>query len=554
MLLSLSIKNIVLIDSLDLNFRDGFCVLTGETGAGKSILLDALGLSLGKKAEARFVRHGEKQGSATAKFNISKNKEVLKILEEQGIEPEDGNIFLRRIVTSEGKSKAYINGGIVSVNIIQKLAVLLVELHGQHDQRGLLNQSLHCNIIDDYGNFAKKVKKLSESYHLWKSIAVEYEETILKAAKAKEDEEYIRHVIEELNNLAPEVGEEKILSDERALLMSGEKIIESINSAMKEITGKNDVVASLMKAERILQRESDKMPDKFDAALEALDRAGNEINDAIAAIENIASEIDADSGNVDAVEERLFALRAAARKHNRVVDELPEYIKEIEAKLELICSFDDKLIELSAKIKEYKGDYLQLAEALSQERKKSSLKLEKSLKGELTPLKMENTIFKVDFNRVEEKNWSERGIDKISFLVSTNPGNPLSPLGKIASGGELSRFMLAMKVVLSGVKSVPVLIFDEIDTGVGGAVADAIGNRLAKLGEDFQVMCITHQPQVAAYGLQHLKIKKSDKNGKTYTNVAELSDIERREEMARMLSGADITMEARAAASKLLGV
>lgn len=552
MLLTLSIRNIVLIDSADISFNSGFCVLTGETGAGKSILLDALGLALGKRAETRLLRHGEKQGSVTVEFNVNGSKDIEKILRGHGIAYEN-NLLLRRVLYSDGKSKAFINDEPVSINLLQVLSEYLVEIHGQHDQRGLLSSSTHGSALDEFGRLQKELKKVSESYYGWKKAEEEFQRIKNKAEKAKEEEEYLRHVLDELQKLSPQSGEEEELADKRKILIDSEKIMEALNAATEELVGR-DASGIVASSSRLLERSTIKSGDIFVSAVEALDRALAEINNAISAMESIANNINVDERTIDDIEERLFALRAASRKYNRPVYELLLYEKEVVEQLSLLENQEAQLESLAKLVEEKKTEYIKNATDLTEKRKKCAAKLEKNLIAELKPLKMANARFKIQIETQPEEKWNASGQDKIGFMVSTNQGSPFGPLGKIASGGELSRFMLALKVVLSGTKSVPVMIFDEIDTGIGGAVADAVGKRLAMLSAaGAQVLCVTHQPQVASHGTYHIRVDKKDKSNNTTVCIDVLCEQERREEVARMLAGAEISEEARAAAGKLMG-
>lgn len=551
MLLNLAIKNIVLIDSLNIPFENGFSVLTGETGAGKSILLDALNLALGNRAEARLVRAGEKQGEVSAEFSIKNNKLVKLMLDEQGIEAED-SLILRRVVYADGKSKAFINDSPISLNLLNQVSENLVEYHGQHDQKGLMNSGSHIIILDEYGGLGSEVANISASFVEWNRLQDEFAETKAKAEKAKAEEEYLRHVYAELTKLSPEEGEEEKLAEQRTLMMNRGKIIEALKDAMAELTGEVDVAGAIRNAERILERNSAQSGGSFDSALVALERAGNEVSEAISEIERTANEMEMDESTLESIEERLFALRAASRKYGRPVSELNSYAKEVAEQVELIESQDEKLEKLQKDVSQAKSSYHSIAEKLSKKRTAAAKKLEKAVEDELSPLKMAGSKFKVTLQNLPEEQWRESGMDKVAFEVSTNPGAPFGPINKIASGGELSRFMLALKVALSDVNSIPTLIFDEIDTGIGGAVADAVGKRLAKLAKNFQVMCVTHQPQVASYGEHHMRVEKSGKGGQVTTKINMLSDKDRNEEIARMLAGAAVTDEARAAALKLM--
>lgn len=554
MLLHLSIRNIVLIESLDIPFSTGLCVLTGETGAGKSILLDALGFVLGDRGGQKLLRHGAAQGSVAAEFEVEHSSAVAALLEDQGIEAA-APLVLRRVVYADGKNKCFINDVSVSVMLLKTMGELLVEMHGQHEQRGLLEPATHRAIIDAYGDLGAQLLQVKASYQTWQESRDKLESLLAAQAEAAREEDYLRHIAGELRQLAPETGEEEELAGKRTLLMSREKLASTLESALAELTGNRNVESALLAAQRILVRNSAVAPEGcFDQAVEALERAAVEVHEAIESIEKIAQDMEGGEDRLEAVEERLFALRAASRKFNLPVDALGAYLEEIEAKLALLSNQQADAALLASQAAEARARYIAVASHLTEARKATALKLEQALLAELAPLKMGNTRFEVACEPYTEKEWSVQGMDKMYFLASTNPGSPLAPLAKIASGGELSRFMLAIKVVLADVNAVPTMIFDEVDTGIGGAVADAVGKRLKSLGAHVQVLVVTHQPQVAAKGMMHLKVQKEVKEGVTSTAVIVLSITERKEELARMLAGEHITHEARAAADKLLEV
>jgi len=551
MLLSLSIRNIVLIESLDIPFSNGLCVLTGETGAGKSILLDALSFALGDRGGSRLLRHGATQGSVTAEFDPEGQQKILALLEEHAIE-QTGYLYLKRVITADGKNKCFINDAPVSVNLLKQVGELLVEIHGQHEQRGLLESATHLAIIDSYGHLEPIAKEVQLHYKSWRNAADELANLCHLQAQAEREEDYLRHIYKELHELHPEIGEEEQLAAKRVLMMNKEKLTDTLKSALAELSDRHPVETALLSAQRILTRNSQLMAEgSFDPAIEALERAAIEVGEAVTHLEKLADSIGGDD-NLDAMEERLFALRAASRKFGRPVDELPSYLEEISGKLSLLDHQSTNIEALAKNVEKTREHYITKAKHLSEQRHKIALKLEKALLDELRPLKMDQMRFKAEISPSPEEQWSASGTDKVHFLASANPGSPLGPLAKIASGGELSRFMLAVKVVLSEINSVPVMIFDEIDTGIGGAVADSVGKRLEVLGQSLQVLVVTHQPQVAARGNFHLKVRKEVKAGNTTTTVNPLSDQERSEEIARMLSGAEITVEARAAAVKLM--
>lgn len=553
MLHNLAIRNIILIESLDIPFTRGLCVLTGETGAGKSILLDALGFVLGERMVQKLLRHGANQGSVTAEFTTTNNTALIDLLEEQGIEHGEETLCLRRIIYPDGRNKCFANDVPVSVNLLKQIGGLLLEIHGQHDQRGLLEPSTHMAIIDAYGHLEEDVTKITALYHTWKDNAKKLAEICEAQQAAQREEDYLRHIAKELESLAPEEGEEDILAASRTELMNKEKLLQTLDSALNSLTGANDVRASLFSTQKLLMRCNNLTENgRFDAAIDALERASVEVQEATESIERTAQEFDNGNERLETVEERLFALRAAARKFNLPVDALAGYNDEINAKLTLLDDQTTAIQTLEKQVEHSKSCYQHHAKLLSEARKETAHRLEKALAVELSPLKMGNTRFEVSIQPAANTEWSAFGMDKISFLASTNPGSPLSPLAKIASGGELSRFMLAIKVVLAGVNSTPTLIFDEVDSGIGGAVADAVGRRLQLLGNHVQILVVTHQPQVAAKGTTHFKVIKESNDITTSTSVTLLSSETRKEELARMLAGEHITPEARAAADKLL--
>ncbi len=550
MLRQLTIKNIVLIDTLEIPFREGFCVLTGETGAGKSILLDALQLALGARAEARLLKAGAEQGSVTAEFTSRPDIDAL--LKEQDV-PAEGELLLRRVLYKDGRSKAYINDCPISQQFLEQVGERLVEIHGQHDQRGLLSAVTHRAILDGYAAAEKESAATEKAYSAWQAAAQTLAGAEAQAAKAKAEEDFLRHALKELSDLNPEKGEEETLAHQRTLMMNHEKIATTLQSAMRELSGEQNVSDSLRAASRILERSNLQGSNIFEPAIKAIDRAIIEADEATEQLETIAGNMELDTNRLEHVEERLFGLRTAARKYQVTVDELPEKRKAIAAQLELVENTEGALAKLKAEVEKAKEAYSAAADKLSEKRKKAAGKLEKAIAEELAPLKMASSKLKVELQTLEESDWGAAGKEKIQFLVQTNPGSPFGSLSKIASGGELSRFMLALKVALSDVKSAPTIVFDEIDTGIGGAVADAVGKRLAQLGKEFQVMAVTHQPQVAALGTHHLKVEKEVKKGAAETNVQVLDASARKEELARMLAGSTITEEARAAAVKLMG-
>ncbi len=547
MLTHLSIRHVVLIEAADIAFAEGLCVLTGETGAGKSILLDALGLALGKRAESGLVRSGQPQASVTASFDITACETPRAELEELGLDVED-MLIIRRVLSAEGKSRCFVNDQPVSVTALKRLGETLVEIHGQHDQRGLLDMRTHLHLLDAYGRH--KTHTVAEAYLNWQALRGELQEVRLSIAEAQREQDYLQHMAEELRTLAAQPGEEAELAEQRLQMMQSEKLSETITNALAALQGTPDAESQLHAAQRLLIRTG--AVEQFQAPIDALERAQVELQEAVGGLEAVQQALPYDQQQLERLEERLFALKAAARKYQVSADELPGLLAEVEGKLRTLDTQSERIAQLQTQVSAARTAYYEAAEALSAARNKTATKLQKALAKELEPLKMGRCRLRVVVEPLKETQWGPGGIDSVYFEAATNPGQPFAPLHKIASGGELSRFMLALKVVLSSVKSTPTLIFDEVDTGTGGAVADAIGARLSMLSNTAQVLVVTHLPQVAARGTQHLFIEKAAHRQDTQTAVRALDVDERREELARMLAGAAVTDEARGAASKLL--
>lgn len=555
MLCQLSIRNIVLIESCDISLSSGLCVLSGETGAGKTILLDALGLALGSRADAALVRKGENQASITAEFDITHNENARDILKELEVGDSD-SLIIRRTLTNDGKTRCLLNDQVVTVAALKKLGETLIEVHGQHDQRTLQDATIHRELLDDYAGLENARRKVAEAYEAWKRELSALESVQAEIAAAAREQEYLQHMRNELKQLSPQVGEEETLTQQRSSMMQSEKLFEILNQAIGEISGSKNVVASLRGAERTLMRSPLTSGENFKPILEALDRAATEAEEAGYQLEKIGQDSTFNPEKLEQVEERLFALKAAGRKYNLPVDELAALYEQVEEKLRLVASQEKSIQALEEKAAAAKAAFLALAVKLSEARKKAAAKLEKTVEAELKPLKMDGTRFHIGIE-TSEANASACGIDTVRFACATNVTKgtqdvAYAPLSKIASGGELSRFMLALKVALTSAHQASTLIFDEIDAGTGGAVADAIGQRLALLGKNAQVLVVTHLPQVAARGSQHLLVAKQEKKGKVVTSVTDLPPKAREEELARMLAGATITQEARKAAQKLL--
>ena len=556
MLIQLSIKNVVLIESCDIVLENGLCVLSGETGAGKSILLDALGLVLGARSDSGLVRKGETQGSVSAEFDISRNDAAKKILNELELEDAD-SLIIRRTIGSDGKTRCLANDQPVTVAGLKKLGETLVEVHGQHDQRALQDMTHHRSLLDEYAKLSLQRKTVGEVFRVWRDKMQELNALKGEIERGMREQEYLQHMRGELKELSPEIGEEELLANQRSGMMQSEKLFAVLNEALSELNAGKGVLGSIRNAQRTLTRSAFANDPKFAAIIEGLEKAAIEAEEAVYALEKTGQDTTFNPEKLEHIEERLFALKAAGRKYNMPVDELAALYVQVEEKLSLIDSQEHRIAQLEKQVAEARKDFTQAASKLTEARKKAAQKLEKSIEQELAPLKMAGTRFRVRIEPLDENGWSEWGADAVCFECATNVAKgdkdvTYSGLGKIASGGELSRFMLAMKVSLSSVRSTPTLIFDEIDTGTGGAVAAAIGERLALLGKSAQVLVVTHLPQVAARGNQHLRVSKNEKARKVVTSVDHLSPAEREEELARMLAGSTITAEARKAAQKLL--
>jgi DNA repair protein RecN (Recombination protein N) len=555
MLAALSIRDIVLIDRLELALASGLCALTGETGAGKSILLDALGLAIGGRADAGLVGQAAEQGSVTAVFDVPLAHPARLILKDNGLDSE-GDLILRRVQAKDGRTRAFVNDQPVSIGLLRQVGDELVEIHGQHDERGLLDASGHRALLDIFGGLEAKALDVRR---LWAAAAearkaLNDHETLL--AKAKAEQDYLRHVVGELDELSPEEGEETKLAEERILMMHSEKIAADLVEAQDALAGNGGLEARLAQAMRRLARAAEQVGGRLDASIAALDRTLVEAAEARDELARATRALEFDPQRLERAETRLFALRAAARKHNVTVDNLAALAEKFRGELADIEGGEVKLAALTRAADAARAAYTKAAEALSAARVKAAGKLDQEVMSELKPLKLDKATFTTSVERLAPENVGPDGLDRVSFLISTNPGAPLGPLIKIASGGELSRFVLALKVALASQGSAPTLIFDEVDAGVGGAVAEAVGLRLAELSKTAQVLVVTHSPQVAARAQHHLRISKSEmkaKGARVATRVDVLDAPERREEIARMLAGATVTDEARAAASKLIG-
>lgn len=550
MLSALAIRDVVLIEALDLEFSAGLGVLTGETGAGKSILLDALGLALGARADSGLVRHGAAQASVVATFDLPADHHVASLLAQNAIECEPGEpLIVRRIVKADGGSRAFVNDQPASAGLLREIGPHLVEIHGQHDDRGLLNPRGHRALLDSFGRL--DAASVAAAHHAWREA-----ENVLAIARAEHaaaeaDREWLEHAVSELAAFAPQPGEEAELADRRAAMQRGEKVAGDLAAIAGLLEGSDGAMSRLRQAARILDRVGDAHPSLAEA-LEAIDRALIEGEAAQAAVDVAAEGLAYDPAALEADEARLFDLRGLARKHRVQPDDLAALAEELASRLSRLESGGESLAALEEDMVRKAAAYEAAAAALSEARSDAARRLDDAVAGELAPLKLDAARFQTRVEPLPRDQWSASGRDRVEFLVSTNPGAPFAPLIKIASGGELSRFILALKVALAEEGGAATLVFDEIDRGVGGAVASAIGERLARLSDGAQLLVVTHSPQVAARGAQHLLIAKSHDGFVTRTGVTALDADQRREEIARMLSGAEITNEARAQAERLL--
>jgi DNA repair protein RecN (Recombination protein N) len=550
MLAHLSIRDIVLIERLDIDFPAGLSVLTGETGAGKSILLDALSLTLGARGDASLVRHGAAQGSVTAVFNVPHNHPARVLARDNGFDDE-GDLILRRSQSADGRSRVFVNDQPASVALLREIGRQLVEIHGQHDDRALVDAAAHRDLLDAFGGHAGVAQSLSHAWRAWREAEQALARHRARVEAAAREADYLRACVEELSKLEPLPGEETELAERRAAMMRAEKSATDIADAQEALSGQNSAVPQLASLMRRLQRKAEAAPGLLDDIVKALDEALVALDTAQVAVDEALRATAFDPQALEQAEERLFSLRAAARKHSVAVDDLAALRDTMAADLADLDAGEERLVALEKTAQAARAAYDEAAAHLSQLRHGTAEALARAVMAELPALKLERAEFIVEMAS-EPEDRTESGIDQVEFWVRTNPGTRAGPIMKVASGGELSRFLLALKVALADRGSAPTLVFDEIDTGVGGAVADAIGQRLARLAERIQVLSVTHAPQVAARAATHYLISKSGGADRVATGVAALARQARQEEIARMLAGATITEEARAAADRLL--
>ena len=552
MLARLSIRDIVLIDRLDLDFAGGLAVLTGETGAGKSILLDAFALALGGRGDAALVRQGAAQGQVTAAFDLADTHPARALIAEHGIDGDEA-LILRRVQLADGKTRAFVNDQPVSVQVLKSLGAALVEIHGQHDDRALVDAATHRTLLDAYAGLEKEAEAVAALWQARRESETAVEAHRQEVERAQREADYLRHAVDELHKLAPQAGEETALAERRTAMMQAEKIAGDLRDAHDSVGGPSSPVPALGAVLRRLERRAAQAQSLVEPATRALDSALAALDEARGALEHALRVADFDPQELERIEERLFALRAAGRKYNVPVDELAALAERYAAALALIDAGACRLAALEKEAAAAAARYREAAQALSAARRKAAAKLDKAVNAEIGPLKLDRARFTTQLD-ADAAAAGAHGIDRVEFWVQTNPGTRPGPLMKVASGGELARFLLALKVVLADRGSAPTLIFDEIDTGVGGAVADAIGARLGRLAGNLQVVAVTHAPQVAARADRHYLIAKDalDRGRRVATRVSVVAADARREEIARMLAGAEITKEARAAAQRLI--
>jgi DNA repair protein RecN (Recombination protein N) len=550
MLARLSIRDIVLIDRLDIDFGSGLAALTGETGAGKSILLDAFALALGARGEAALVRAGAEQGQVTAAFELADDHPARRVLAENDLGAKD-ELIVRRVQFADGRTRAFVNDQPVSVQVLRVLGSALVEIHGQHDERAFVDAATHRALLDAYGGIDGEAAEVARLWGARRAAEAAVTEHRAEVERISREAEWLRHAVDELTRLAPQAGEETSLAERRTTMMQAEKVAEDLRATHEGVSGPQSPAQPLATALRRLERRAAQAPALIEPVVKAIDAALTALDEARAHLESALRAAEYDPQELEGIEERLFALRAAARKYNAPVDDLNALGSRYASEVAVIDAGAERLAALEKEAQAAALRYREAAQALSAQRRRTALKLDKAVNAELKPLKLDRARFSTEIENADE---GPDGMDRVEFWVRTNPGTRPGPLMKIASGGELARFLLALKVVLARSGSAPTLIFDEIDTGAGGAVADAIGVRLARLASGVQVIAVTHAPQVAARADRHYLISKAALgNGKRVaTRILELAAERRREEIARMLAGAEITAEARAAAERLI--
>ncbi len=552
MLTELSIRDIVLIDKLSLSFTDGLNVLTGETGAGKSILLDSLGLALGARADRALVRSGAEKGVVSANFSVPVGHSVLKLLQGLAIDDVGGEVRMKRQVTGDGRSRGWINDEPVGQAVMASVATALIEIHGQHDDRGLLEAAAHRQLLDEFAEAMPLRSKVSKTHSDYRDAVAEQQRIQQLVDALSREEEYVRHAVAELDTLSPEIGEDATLADKRSLMMQGEQAAKELIEFQDILGSGEGVDATVRGVLRRLARLGDTLAAKLAPVATALDKAAEELSIANDELYRIHGELAFNPSEQEQVEERLFEIRRLARKHKCQPDDLATVAAQLSEKLAHIDSGAELLSAAAKGVAATREHYGAAVKKLSAARMKASTALDRLVNAELAPLKLEKATFRTSLKTLDELDWGEFGAERIVFEVKTNAGSEFGPLVKVASGGELARFILALKVVLSSKSAPLVMVFDEVDRGIGGATASAVGERLKRLSQRSQLLVVTHSPQVAARGDTQYQISKEEVGGGTLTSVVELAPTDRTEEIARMLAGATVTDAARAAATQLL--
>jgi len=558
MLSHLSIRDVVLVERLELEFQNGFSVLTGETGAGKSILLDALGLTTGARAEARLVRNGAERANVSAIFDLCEDHAVRHQLSEQGVETAGEPVILRRVLNADGRSRAFANDQAISIGLLKDVGAQLVEVHGQFDNQRLMRPESHRMLLDSFAGASDLIDGVRAAYTGWRDVMTRRATAIADAANTQRDEDFLRFAVQEMADLAPQPGEEVELSNKRKMMMHSEKLAQALADAQRQLSGENNVDQGLQRTLRALEQLRTYADEKFDDVIARFEAAHNEVLEGMGQLDRLSTQIMLEPEELEAAEERLFALRAVARKHQVRVDDLSDLKDEFERRLGSVEDSAQRLAVLEHEERKARDAFIEAAKRIREVRTNAGMALDQAVDLELAELKLKHARFHTYLAPLKEADWNEYGMDRVAFLVATNPDSAPGPINKIASGGELARFMLALKAVLAAADPVPTLVFDEADAGLGGAVAAAVGDRLARLATGSQVLVVTHSPQVAAKGDHHWRVSKSEiatvdqADERVWTTVEPLDSASRQDEIARMLAGAHVTDEARAAADRLL--
>ena len=558
MLSHLSIRDVVLVERLELEFQNGFSVLTGETGAGKSILLDALGLTTGARAEARLVRNGAERANVSAIFDLCEDHAVRHQLSEQGVETAGEPVILRRVLNADGRSRAFVNDQAISIGLLKDVGAQLVEVHGQFDNQRLMRPESHRMLLDSFSGASDLIDGVRAAYTGWRDVMTRRATAIADAANTQRDEDFLRFAVQEMADLAPQPGEEVELSNKRKMMMHSEKLAQALADAQRQLSGENNVDQGLQRTLRALEQLRTYADEKFDDVIARFEAAHNEVLEGMGQLDRLSTQIMLEPEELEAAEERLFALRAVARKHQVRVDDLSDLKDEFERRLGSVEDSAQRLAVLEHEERKARDAFIEAAQRIREVRTNAGMALDQAVDLELADLKLKHARFHTYLAPLKEADWNEYGMDRVAFLVATNPDSAPGPINKIASGGELARFMLALKAVLAAADPVPTLVFDEADAGLGGAVAAAVGDRLARLAAGSQVLVVTHSPQVAAKGDHHWRVSKSEiatvdqADERVWTTVEPLDSASRQDEIARMLAGAHVTDEARAAADRLL--